>query len=162
MGNTSSFPLQVLVQRDLPPVDVKGRELVGKGSQCGVDSLPPQASPEPAEGLLHDLRVLLLAIQADDNVRNLVDQAHGVDLPGLDGLFREADQIPGVVHLLGKHPGRVKVGKDDVAAEGKQRVLELVAIARLARDVEFHLYCAAFLHKALRLGPTYWERGCQA
>src|SRR5262249_31823549 len=45
--------------------------------------------------------------------------------------------IPLLVHLLGKHPRGAEVGEDDVTGQREQGVVELIAVPRPTRDVEF-------------------------
>ena len=87
------------------------------------------------------LRVDLLAVVGDDEMEDLIDQAHGVDLTGFDGLLRIIEQVAVVVHLLRQAAGGVEIGQDDVAVEGVNGLIELVAVAGLAGDVKFHGYC---------------------
>jgi orotidine-5'-phosphate decarboxylase len=71
-------------------------------------------------------------------MQDFVNQPHRVDLARSHGLLWEADQVSLLVDFLGKHADGVKVGKEDVAAEGKQRLVELEAVSRSAGDMKFH------------------------
>ena len=50
----------------------------------------------------HRSRVDGRAVQLDGVMEDLVDQAHGVELAGLDDRLREARRIAAVVHSLGE------------------------------------------------------------
>jgi hypothetical protein len=127
---------QVRVEVHLAAVERDGRELVREAPQGGVDAFRPEALFEPAERPAHRGRVHLLPVLSDDEVEDLVDQPHRVDLARLDRLLREAHQVAPVVHLLREHPRGVEVGEDDVAGQREQGVVELEPVPRATRDVE--------------------------
>ena len=81
------------------------------------------------------------AVAVHHQVRDLVDQAHGVDLPSLDRLLGEVDQIALVVHALREDARGVEVGEDDVAGQLEEGLVELVAVARIAGNVELKRSC---------------------
>ena len=84
------------------------------------------------------LAVKLLAVARHDHVAGLVDEAHGEQRAGVDGAVGVLVRFAHLVHLVGKAPARRHVGKHHVAVEGEERIGELIAFARLARNVEFH------------------------
>ena len=96
----------------------------------------------------HDTAVELLAITRHDHVAGFVDQAHGEQGAGMDGEVGILVRFPYLVHLVRKAAARGHIGKHHVAVEREERVGELVAFPRLARNMKFHhrkrapnLYC---------------------
>jgi hypothetical protein len=136
VGGSLGVPRQVLLRLPASAVEGHGRELVGELGQRPIHRFAPQAPLEPGEGFGEHLVVLLLPEQLGHVVEDLVDQPHGVDLPGPHDALRKVEQVPAVVHLLGEQPGGMKVGEDDVSAEGEQTVVKGVLVARPAADVE--------------------------
>ena len=54
-------------------------------------------------------------------MQDFIDESHGIQLTGLDGLFGERDQIAFAVHAIGKNTHQEKVYKDDISGLSKQR-----------------------------------------
>ncbi len=73
-------------------------------------------------------------------MQDLVDQSHRIDLSRTDCLLREMDEVLFLIDLLGKYPGGAKIGEDHIPSEGEEGFVELIKIADLPRDVEFHHY----------------------
>jgi hypothetical protein len=58
----------------------------------------------------------MLPILSSHVVQDLVDQPHGIYLPGSDRAFRVVNQISRPIHPIGKHPGSIEVGKYYISA----------------------------------------------
>jgi hypothetical protein len=86
------------------------------------------------------------AIFVDQEVEDLIDQTEGVDLGSADGALGEIDEVSLLVHALGEAAGGEEVRDHGGAAEREERLIELVAIAGGAGDVEL----------AGERGPAKW------
>ena len=71
-------------------------------------------------------------------MEDLIDQSHGVDLPGSDRLLGKIDQIPFLIHFLGEDPHCMEAWKDDISAEGKKSVVKLIEVPCLPGDMKLH------------------------
>jgi len=72
-------------------------------------------------------------------MEDFINQSHCIDLSRFDGLLRKTDQIPFVIDFLPKRPlPGMEVGKDDIPAEGKERVIKLVKVPHLPANMKFH------------------------
>ena len=98
-----------------------------------------ELSRQPLLCLLQELRIELSAIQASYVVQDGVNQAHGIELPGRDGLLfgRIAGQVAFIIDFLCKDPHTANVAQNDMPVIGKVRRSETVTIPRLARNVQF-------------------------
>ncbi len=67
---------------------------------------------------------------------DLIDEPHGEECAGVDGV--EAGGGANLGHALGQLAAGAEVGEDDVADEIEERIADLVAVAGLTGDVEFH------------------------
>jgi hypothetical protein len=67
---------------------------------------------------------------------DLVDEAHGEERAGIDGV--EAGGSANLGHAQGQLATGGEVGEDDVADEIEERIADLIAVAGLAGNVEFH------------------------
>ena len=56
-------------------------------------------------------------------MEDFVNEAHGVQLTGFNGLFRMIVEIPFGVHGKSKFMNRVKISQDHISAEGEQRFI---------------------------------------
>ena len=81
-----------------------------------------------------------LLLQAQDVMVDFVDQTHRVQFSGFHSLFREFYQIAPVVQFLGKDSGGMEVRKNDVAVARKQRLVKLIAVSHLCKDMELALW----------------------
>ena len=125
-------------------------------------------SAEPAQRRVHHLGIELLAIAGHEHVAGLVDEAHGIERAGMDGLLGMFVGLAHLVHALRKLAARRHVVQNHVAVEGKQRLRESVALSCLARYVEFHHQrpCSILLlppipsaaGNTVRLQGTTWGR----
>ncbi len=86
----------------------------------------------------HDAAIELLAVTGDDHVAGFVDKAHGEQRAGMDCEVGILVRFPYLVHLVSEPAATGHIGKHDVAVEGEERVGELIAFTRLARNVKFH------------------------
>ena len=73
---------------------------------------------------------------ARDVVEDLVDETHRVDVARANRRAGIRGQVALRVHLLREAARGGEVGEDDVAGQAEERVVELVTVARRARDVE--------------------------
>ena len=120
-------------------IDRHRRELGKKAFQGVIQLLFSDLVSKKYKGIFHCLGIDPLAIAGDDEMEDFVDEAHGVDLPGFDGALWVFEQVALLVHLLGQAAGSVEIGQDNIAAEGINGLVELVALAGLTGDVEFHV-----------------------
>ena len=65
-------------------------------------------------------------------MEDLVDEAHCIDHPCMNGLLREFDEVSFFVHPLRKYPCSVEVWEDDIPAEGEQGVVKTIEIPCLS------------------------------
>ena len=118
------------------PVDRERREQGREPAQCRLD----RAGADPRAQELERPRLNVVApfrpIQPGDEMQDLVDEAHGVKLAGLDRPLGMPAGVAHLVHAQREPPGRSQVGDDDVAAEPEPGGVERVALARRPRDVE--------------------------
>ncbi len=128
MRHTGRRARQVLGRVQPLLVDRHGWKFAHEPGQRPVEGRPAALSCEPLQSLAHDLRVLLLAIKADDKVQDLIDEAHGTQLPRLHRLLGKADEIALLVHLLRENTHGMEVGKHDIAAQGEKRVGEPITV----------------------------------
>src|SRR6202022_2005886 len=92
------------------------------------------------------LGVFLLAIQAGHVMQDLIDQAHGVDLSRLHGLFRKAHQIALVVYFLSEQAGGMEICENHIAAKSIKGLIELIPVSRPTGQVKFHEYRVRWPH----------------
>ena len=88
---------------------------------------------EVVQRRLHRSRPAISLVAGDQEVTDLVEQAQGPDLAGLD---RRGAGDPGDVHPVGQASNAGRVGHDEVAADPDQRAAQGVPLTRLAADVE--------------------------
>ena len=125
--------------RSLPASDDGGAgKLLDEGQQHGVELLFPNLGGEPGQTGGHHFGIELLAIARHEDVAGFVDEAHGVKLAGVDGAVGVALGVTHLVHAVGKLAAGSHVREDDVTRIGEEGLGELVAIARVPRNVEFH------------------------
>ena len=84
-------------------------------------------------------------------MQDLVNQAHGVDLPGLDRLFGETDQVAVVVDFGGETTYGVKIGEDHVAGKTEERFIESVSVPGFTGYVKFVNRLIGWNHEESRL-----------
>ena len=77
----------------------------------------------------HDLGIQALAVILDQGVTHLVDQAHGVECAGLDGLRRVFFGSPALVHAEGELTAGAEIGENYIAAESKKCLVEFITVA---------------------------------
>ena len=68
----------------------------------------------------------------------LVDEAHGVERAGMDGAIGMDLRVAHLVHAVGKLAAGGHVGKNDVSGIREERLRELIAFARVPRNMKFH------------------------
>ncbi|OQA94010.1 MAG: hypothetical protein BWY25_03017 [Chloroflexi bacterium ADurb.Bin222] len=128
--DAAGFAGEILLRRERAAVHGGRRIGLHERRQDGVEGLFPQALLQKGQRFPHDARHALLLVQVNGVMQDLVNQAHGVELPGAHPLFREGAQIPLGVELLGQFPRRVEIGKHDVTIQREKRILDLIALAR--------------------------------
>ena len=138
MRHTSRFTLHIFVQGNFPAINPQGRELVGKGVEYLINMFLAETTIEPLQRLLQHLGILLLPVERNHIVQDLINQAHRIDMAGLDRLLRMVENIALLVHLLRKDAGGTKVGKNNIAAKCEERLVKLIAVARLPGDMKLH------------------------
>ena len=109
----------------------------------------PTRCGEPLQGGLADLGVSALAIAGDDGVADLVDEAHSEEGARVDGV--ESGSGAHLGHAVGEFATGGEIGKDDVADEVEEGIADLVAVADLTRNVEFHHVVYLDADSAVRL-----------
>ena len=60
---------------------------------------------------------------------DFINESHGVELSGPDGLLRMLLQIALSIHLLGQKANGVVVREDDIAAAGEEGFVNLMPLA---------------------------------
>ncbi len=80
----------------------------------------------------HGPWIALAAIELDNEMEDLVDQSQRVDVARPYRRTGVGDEVAPGVHPLCKAARRGVVGEDDVAAQGKERLVEAVKITRRA------------------------------
>ncbi len=92
-----------------------------------VFAQPRMSNHSSAPG--HDLGIQAQPVVLHQGVAHLVDQAHGVECAGLDGLRRVFFGSPPLVHAEGEFTAGGEIGEDYVAAERKKGLVELITVA---------------------------------
>ncbi len=112
--------------------------MLHKGEQHLVERLGADLRAEPIERAGHDFRVELLPVARDQNVAGLVDQAHRVERPGMNGQLGMLFNVAHLVHAMRKLAARRHVGKNDVPVIGEEGLGELIAFPGIPRNMKFH------------------------
>ncbi|MBS1252127.1 MAG: hypothetical protein MAG451_01163 [Anaerolineales bacterium] len=137
VGSPLGFPLHVIVQRDLSPVDSHRWVPIHESAQSFVDLFFSQLIGQRLQRVLHDFWTLLLAVQLDHVVQDFVDKAHSVDLAGAHCLLRKTHQISLLVHLPREDTRSVEIGEDNVPGHGEKLLVELVLVPCSTGNVKF-------------------------
>ncbi len=124
------------VEGDFAAVDSDVGEFLDEGAEELFDIVVADALSEPVEGRLADLGIAALAVAGNDGVADLVDEAHGEEGAGVDGI--EAGSSAHLGHAVGEFATGGEVGKDDVADKIEEGIADLVTVADLTRNMEFH------------------------
>ncbi len=114
------FQIQVMPGIDLAAMDGQGGKFFREFQQ-GCIGVFPDIFKCP----LHCAGILPF-ILADEDMQNLVDQSHGIDIAGRDRFAAH----PG--HALGKMPGGGKICQDHIAIQGEKGLIKLVFPAGFA------------------------------
>ena len=136
VGQAVGRAAEPLVDGGLVSIDGNVGEFLDKHAQELVDVVFADAFGKPVEGGLCDLRVAGAAILSDDKVADFVDEAHGEESAGVNGI--EAGSGANLGHAKGEFAAGAEVGEDDVADKIEESVADLVAVAGLTRNMEFH------------------------
>ena len=88
-----------------------------------------EAAIEPVQRSGHNLGIQAQAVILDQGMAHLIDEAHGVERAGLDGLRGILFGSPALVHPEGELPAGAEIGEDYIAAERKQFLAELITVA---------------------------------
>ena len=121
-------------------VNIGCGKLLHKGQNGLIQFVFADAGVEPFQRPGHDLGIEALAVILDQGVTHLVDQAHGVECAGLDGLRRVLFRSPPLVHAEGEFPAGGEIGEDYIAAESKKCLVELITVACFTGNMKFHWY----------------------
>ena len=70
-------------------------------------------------------------------MENFIDQAHCVDLPGFDRLFRETLQVTLFIYLLSEEPRSLEICKNKIAGGGKKSAVKFVFFS-IVNDSKYH------------------------
>ena len=112
--------------------------MLDEGEQHGVKGIGAHMGGEPIQRGGHDLRIELLAVLGNEDMAGLVNEAHGVKLPGMDCAVGMMFDVADLIHAVRELAARSHIGKYHVARIGEERLSELIALARIPRNVEFH------------------------
>ncbi len=121
---------EIFIVAHLAFIHGHGRELVHEAPQRFLEGLLPHVLPHPFDGARHDARVLQLVL-AHDDVQDLVDQSHRVDVAG--GHRRASHGADSFCELA--RCGEVR--DDHASVRREERLVKLVFLPRRARDMEF-------------------------
>ena len=108
------FHVQVMAGLDLAALDGQRRKLF-RELQQGCIGVFPYIFKCP----LHCARILPFVL-ADEDMVNLVDQSHGVDIAGRNRLAAHSG------HALGKMPGGGKIRQDHITVQSEKGIVKLV------------------------------------
>ena len=111
-------------------------EVLDEGRQRGVERRRAEPLAQVGHGRRHDAGLAFAAVKLHHEVEHLVDQSHRVEIAGTYRCARVGGQVALPVHCLREATGRGEVDEDDVPGRAEERLVELVAIARSARNVE--------------------------
>ena len=136
VGDTVGDAVEIVVDGGLAAIDGDGRELIDEAPQQAVRHVRADVVGQIGQRILHDVGGHLSAVGPHDEVENLVNEAHGVDLARRDGLLREVDHVAPLVNPLGEDTGGVEVGEEDVTAQREEAIVKLIAVAGAPRDME--------------------------
>jgi hypothetical protein len=76
---------------------------------------------------------VLQLVLADEDMQDLIDETHGIDIAGRDGLTAEAG------HALRKTPGGGKICQKEAPIQAKEGFIEGIFLTSLSGNVEFKL-----------------------
>ena len=136
MGEAVGGVVEPLIERDFAAVDGDVGEFLDEGAEKLFDVVFADSGRKPVERGLRDLRIAGAAIAGDEDVADLVDEAHGEEGAGVDGV--ESGGGADFGHAVRELAAGGEVAKDDVADEVEERVADLVAVANLTGNVKFH------------------------
>ena len=111
-------------------------EPIGERRQGRVEGDPRDARLEPGEGIQHGPRIALDAVQGQDDVRDLVEDPHGVERARVHGAIGMPARLANRVHPVRERATGGHVDDDHVAGQREDGVGERVTVPRLACDVE--------------------------
>jgi len=85
------------------------------------------------------IHAIFFIILFDHQVKNLINQSESVYLTGSDigACIRNVCTL--LVHQVGKVSGSLEICENDVAVEGKKKLIKLVLIPGQTRDMKFHI-----------------------
>jgi len=86
MGEAIGGVVEPLIEIDFVAVDGGVGEFLNEGAEELLDVVFADAGGEPLQGGLRDLRIAVAAILSDDQMADLVDEAHGKEGAGVDRL----------------------------------------------------------------------------
>ena len=127
-----------LARRHLAADHRSAGKLLDKGQQHPAQRLGAHNAGKPLQRLAHDRRVEPLAVTRHQHVAGLVDQAHRVELAGMNRLLGMLLHLAYLVDAVGKFAASGHIGKNHVPRVGEQRIRELVAFTRLPGYMELH------------------------
>ena len=131
-----------------------------EGQQELVEFLRTDLGSKPVESRRHHFGIELLAVLRQDEMADLVDQAHGEKRAGMDGTLGVLCRVAHLVHAVRKVAACRQIGEDDVAVKGKKRLGELVACSCALAKCEIPSFkpCAPdFRCQVQSLGRTAWK-----
>jgi hypothetical protein len=120
------------------PVVVVGdcRKPFGKGHEEPLKGLFPENTAQGFFELLHHRPAKLVEIEADDVVKDLVNQAHRVDVPGLHRPLGMDRRAPHGVDLHRKIAGAAGVGDEYVTSQREAVVVKSVRFPGAPSDMK--------------------------
>jgi len=130
--------LQPLLRRLFAAYDGRAGEVFHKGQKQFVQRFRGYLGAKPGQSIGHDIAVELLAVAGNDDVTGLVDQSHGEEGAGVDGLVGILIRLANLVHEIREGAAGGHVDEHHVAVIGKERSGKLIALTCLARNMEFH------------------------
>ena len=111
-------------------------ELVREGQEGRVERVASDATLEPAKRIDHDPRVAAFAKHGEDEVRDLVDDAHCIQRARVHQAVGVTGRVPNGVHPMREVAARGQIDDDHVRRHREQPAGEPVVITRRAGDVE--------------------------
>ena len=113
-------------------------EFIRKMMQGPFHGFRTQSIHQPGYQFLQGLRAFLFPVLFEHQVKDLVNQTHGIDIPGSDSFLRMLSQITLLIHLLCKSSSSMEICKDHVPVRLEQSLFEIVTVSCLPGDVKLH------------------------
>jgi hypothetical protein len=138
MGHAFGCAAQPLPGRLLAAHHPLAGKMFDEGHKELVELSRTYLRSKPAQTSRHHLGIELLTILRQDQVADLVNQAHREKRTRMDGSIGVLCGVAHLIHAVSKGTARSQVGKDNIAVKGEKRLGKLITCSCRSRNVKFH------------------------